>query len=203
PQRRRQWEAVVRALEPDRSTAAIMLILDVKTRWSSTHQMLRRALSYRDSVNMYVRKDCAVGGSGALRNYIMDDDDWKAIELVASRLKIFRHATVQMSRTKKPMLSTTHAVFRGLQAELKDTIANLPVEIDLSLHGSLVHAHWKLNEYFYKFDQSEYCSWACRTCLLAKLGIGYIRQGGVSYVCSLFLGMVSIASYRGDVSVLR
>jgi hypothetical protein len=120
---------------------------------------------------MYVRKDCAVGGSGALRNYIMDDDDWKAIELVASWLKIFRHATVQMSTTKKPMLSTTHAVFRGLQAELKNTIANLPVEIDLSLRGGLVDAHWKLSEYFYKFDQSEYCSWACRTCLLANLHI--------------------------------
>jgi hypothetical protein len=53
--------------------------------------------------------------------------------------------------------STTHTVFHGLQAELKDTIMNLPVEINLSLHGGLIDVHWKLNEYFYKFNQSEYC----------------------------------------------
>ena len=29
--------------------AATMLILDVKTRWSSTHQMLRKAFTYRDA----------------------------------------------------------------------------------------------------------------------------------------------------------
>ncbi|KAJ6528538.1 hypothetical protein B0H19DRAFT_942319, partial [Mycena capillaripes] len=41
PQRRRQWENVVRILHPDDEQGALMLILDVKTRWSSTHQMLR------------------------------------------------------------------------------------------------------------------------------------------------------------------
>jgi hypothetical protein len=54
PQRREAWleEAnafllkTAAAFNVDLGCAATMLILDVKTRWSSTHQMLRKALSY-------------------------------------------------------------------------------------------------------------------------------------------------------------
>ena len=45
PQRRRTWEVTVRVsldqLDKDLSEAQLMLILDVRTRWTSTHQMLR------------------------------------------------------------------------------------------------------------------------------------------------------------------
>ena len=44
PQRRQAWPAevkFVRATAPSDDIRILMLILDVKTRWSSTHQMLR------------------------------------------------------------------------------------------------------------------------------------------------------------------
>ncbi|KAJ6523017.1 hypothetical protein B0H19DRAFT_973082, partial [Mycena capillaripes] len=117
-------------------------------------------------INRYIRKD---GTSSSLVNCAMDDDDWKAIELVAKWLNVFRQATVQMSTTKKPMLSATHAVFRGLQAEIKRYIATLPGGVEDDLRDGLVDAHLKLSEYFHKCDKSQYTLWACRMFLFLFL----------------------------------
>jgi hypothetical protein len=67
-----------------------------------------------------------------------------------------------MSATKKPMLSATHAIFRGLQQSLKEIITGLPDETDATLKAGLVAAHRKLSDYFHKFDQSKYYLWATR-----------------------------------------
>ena len=45
--------------------------------------------------------------------------------MVASWLKAFRSATTQMSSTKTPTLSHVHAIFCGLQDELKDILRAL------------------------------------------------------------------------------
>ncbi|KAJ6570745.1 hypothetical protein B0H10DRAFT_1671871, partial [Mycena sp. CBHHK59/15] len=58
-----------------------MLILDVRTRWSSTHQMLRRALDYRKAIDDFVYHN------RELRDLELSDADWKAIELVTDWLK--------------------------------------------------------------------------------------------------------------------
>jgi hypothetical protein len=90
-----------------------MLILDVKTHWSSTHQMLRWALDFRQAINDFVAK------TRELRQYELSDADWVVIELVTKWLKAFCSATIQMSMTKCPtMLSSAHAIFRGLQDSL-------------------------------------------------------------------------------------
>ncbi|KAJ7323843.1 hypothetical protein DFH08DRAFT_968862 [Mycena albidolilacea] len=96
-----------------RKLTGYMLILDVKIRWSSTHQMLWRALEFKLAVDNYVAK------SKDLRALELSKEDWEAIELVAQWVEAFRTATTQMSATKSPMISTTHAVFRGLQEELR------------------------------------------------------------------------------------
>jgi hypothetical protein len=53
PQRREAWleeadtlHKTAAAFNVDLGRTATMLILDVQTRWSSTHQMLRKAFSY-------------------------------------------------------------------------------------------------------------------------------------------------------------
>ncbi|KAJ7702124.1 hypothetical protein B0H16DRAFT_1832094, partial [Mycena metata] len=76
---------------------------------------------------------------------------WEALQMVTGWLKVFRSATTQMSATKQPMLSTTHAIFRGLQRHLKTTIAGLPATADPALKEGLVNAHRKLSDYFTKF----------------------------------------------------
>ncbi|KAJ7027451.1 hypothetical protein C8F04DRAFT_909330, partial [Mycena alexandri] len=72
----------------------------------------------------------------------------------------YRHATTAMSATRQPMLSTTHGVFRWLQSELKRAISELPKSADPALLDGLVAAHLKLSDYFTKFDESRYYSWA-------------------------------------------
>ena len=89
-------------------------------------------------------------------------EEWQAIELVATWLKSFCAATTQMSATRTPMLSTTHAIFCGLQEEPRDIICDLPNSVPASLKKGLVDAHRKLSDYYYKIDASPYYIWSSR-----------------------------------------
>jgi hypothetical protein len=113
-----------------------------------------RALSFQDPVNMYTALN--------LLMHELNSEEWKALNYVKSWLQSFREATVQMSTTKKSMLSSTHAVFMGLQEEIKEIIKGLPQDVDPALKKGLVEAHRKLSDYFTKFDQSDYYHWAAR-----------------------------------------
>ncbi|KAJ7102799.1 hypothetical protein C8R44DRAFT_746776 [Mycena epipterygia] len=115
PQRRQSWIEEVQASADFKSgklgKQPLMPILDVKTRWSSTHQMLRRAIDHRKIIDDFV------GKHRDLHHFDLTNSDWDAIILVTGWLKSFRTATTLMSTTKRPMLSYTHAIFRGLQAQ--------------------------------------------------------------------------------------
>ncbi|KAF8573506.1 hypothetical protein K439DRAFT_1262383, partial [Ramaria rubella] len=78
------------------------------------------------------------------------------IELVTCWLHCFRDATTQMLATKHSTLSSTHAVFKGLQDELAKNLQELPDSAPSGIHNSLVSVHRKLSDYYYKFDQSPY-----------------------------------------------
>ncbi|KAK0449650.1 uncharacterized protein EV420DRAFT_1646973 [Desarmillaria tabescens] len=65
-----------------------------------------------------------------------------------------------MSTTTKPMLSTTHAIFRGLQDDVKKIIATLPPTTPPKLKKGLLDAHHKLSDYYYKYDDSPFYTWA-------------------------------------------
>ena len=69
------------------------------------------------------------------------DEDWEAIALVARWLKSFRSATTQMSTTKHLMLSSTHAIFRGLQDSLTESLRSLPNNTSALLRQALLNAH--------------------------------------------------------------
>lgn len=60
------------------------------------------------------------------------------------------------------MLSTTHAIFRGLQEDLRDTLGALPDAVSPSLKKGLMDAHLKLSDYYYKIDESPYYLWSSR-----------------------------------------
>ncbi|KAJ7461082.1 hypothetical protein FB451DRAFT_1044681, partial [Mycena latifolia] len=101
-----------------------------------------------------------------LREHELTPTEWEALEMVSQWLKAFRSATTQMSATKQPMLSSTHAIFRGLQQHLKKTITELPESADPALKDGLVKAHRKLSDYFTKFDTSRYYGWAARSSII-------------------------------------
>ncbi|KAF7341381.1 Transposase-like protein [Mycena venus] len=170
PQRRRRWnEAVITASQP---STVLMLILDVKTRRSSTHQMLRRALDFRKPILNYI------SDYEDLTEHSLPPTEWAALTQVTKWLKSYRYATTKLSTTKQPMLSTTHAIFRWLQDELKTAIAELPATADPTLLEGLVAAHRKLSDYFTKFDESRYYSWA--TLLDPRLSYTGLREDYVN-----------------------
>jgi hypothetical protein len=124
----------------------------------SSNGLVGRALDFKDAIAVYVTNDCA--NDGDLSGSIMTNNDWESLRLVTKWLAVFCQATHQMSTTKIPMLSQTHAMFRMLQSKIKDILAGLPNDIDDNLREGLINAHRKLSDYFYLFDQSEYCMWA-------------------------------------------
>lgn len=118
---------------------------------------LGRALDYRQSVNSFVHLHTD------LWPQLLSDEEWHTIDLVTTWLKSFRSATAQMSATKTPMLSTTHAIFRGLQEELRDTIRSLPKgTTSPRLIKGLTDAHRKLSDYYHTFDDSPFYIWSSR-----------------------------------------
>ena len=80
--------------------------------------------------------------------------------MATSWLKSFCSATTQMLTTKVPMLSTTHAIFRGLQDDIKNTVCNLPLTVSPSIKHGLVDVHTKLSDYYHKYDDSPFYTWA-------------------------------------------
>jgi hypothetical protein len=115
---------------------------------------LGRALEYSKEIDDFVGCHCD------LRALELDADDWAAISQVAEWLKTFRSATSQMSKTKEPMLSTTHAIFHGLQDHVASLLRNLPDSAPSQLRDGLVEAHTKLSDYYFRSDESPYYTWA-------------------------------------------
>src|SRR6267154_2723157 len=119
--------------------------------------LLGWAMDYRSVLDDFVAKN------RELRKYELQDDDWEAIALIAQWLKSFRSATTQMSTTTRPMLSSTHAIFQGLQDSLADSLRSLPYNTPAVLHQALMNAHRKLSNYYGKFEESPYYTWSSRT----------------------------------------
>ncbi|KAG1731486.1 uncharacterized protein EDB91DRAFT_1238927 [Suillus paluster] len=124
-----------------------MLILNVKTRFSCT-------LDYCKVIDEFVAK------TWDLCQYKLTPKDWSAIQLVSDWLKAFCSATTQMSTTKCSMLSSTQAIFCGLQESLQKSLHKLPNNTLPHLKDSLIKAHQKLSDYYTKFDESPFYIWS-------------------------------------------
>ncbi|KAF8892403.1 hypothetical protein CPB85DRAFT_1440832 [Mucidula mucida] len=124
---------------------ALMLILNVCTHWSSTHQMLWRALNYRGAINLFVMINCNV------QNYELENKDWDVIQL-------------------RPMLSAVHTIFRGLQQHLKDALKALSNDAAPKIKRGLTDAHCKLSNYYTCFNASPYYLWSA----FLNLTISYV-----------------------------
>lgn len=67
-------------------------------------------------------------------------------------------------------LSTTHAIFRGLQEHVADIIRFLPASSNSQTKDGLLDAHRKLSDYYYKYDQSPFYTWSARKSSLLSVG---------------------------------
>ena len=95
-----------------------------------------------------------------LQPLLISEDEWEAIKLVFNWLLNFHEATRQMSTTSKPMISTTHAIFCGLQDAIKLIYAKLLSTAPHQLKVGLLDAYKKLSEYYYKYNESLFYTWA-------------------------------------------
>jgi hypothetical protein len=93
------------------------------------------AVDYQDIIDNFIAKNCD------LHAYKLCADDWDAIMLVTQWLKSFRSATTQMSTKKHSMLSSTHAIFRRLQDDVRNSLAALPDSAPAVLRMGLMKAH--------------------------------------------------------------
>ena len=116
-----------------------------------------RALDYQETINSYVTRNKEVHA------FELSNANWESIKMVTSWLKSFRVATTEMSATKTPMLSTTHAIFRGLQDDIKNILRSLPDTVSPNIILGLTDAHRKLSDYYYEFDASPFYTWAACT----------------------------------------
>ena len=110
---------------------------------------------YRGSIEHFI-----AANHHQLGVYYLSDSDWASIELICQWLRMFRAATTQMSTTSKPMISTTHAIFRGLQDNLRSILRDLPNTVAPGIIAGITQAHRKLSDYFTKFDECPYYTWA-------------------------------------------
>jgi hypothetical protein len=111
-----------------------------------------------------------------LHAFELSNADWESIKLVTSWLKSFRAATTEMSATKVPMLSTTHAIFRGLQDNIKTILHNLPDSVSPNIKLGLTDAHRKLSDYYYQYDSSPFYTWAACTCQIICVTIPFLIE---------------------------
>ncbi|KAF8223262.1 hypothetical protein L208DRAFT_1317767, partial [Tricholoma matsutake] len=119
------------------------------------------ALDYHHAIDSFVAQN------KDLHAYELSEDDWTSIDLVSLWLKSFRSVTTQMSTTKIPMLSTTHAIFWGLQEDIKGILQSLPAPVSPRIKHGLIDAHTKLSDYYHKYDESPFYTWAACTSFIS------------------------------------
>jgi hypothetical protein len=155
PQLRQAFLEVARSTDAiEAADSGLMLILDVVTRWSSTHQMLARAIRLRPVIDRYISRH-------SLYEHRLSEEDWVAIKRVTGWLDAFRYATTAMSASQSATLSTVFGQFLHLQDVLRRARRSVSEE-STRLRDGIQAAHQKLAEYFGKFSQSDYFLWAAR-----------------------------------------
>jgi hypothetical protein len=112
-----------------------------------------------------------------LKDIILNQDDWAAIEVVKGWLSLFRTATMHMSSRDKTTISSVFAVFLALQNDVRQSLKAATSDISLELKAGLIEAHEKLAEYFDKSDSSPFYMWAaCTQTSLLSYTITWLTQ---------------------------
>ncbi len=112
------------------------------------------ALDFQNEIDHFI------GLNHDLQSLELDENEWAAIALVAEWLMAFCSATTQMSTSRVSMLSTMHAIFRGLQEHVRKICHDLPTGTAPKIMDGLLDVHKKLSDYYYKHDQSSFYIWA-------------------------------------------
>jgi hypothetical protein len=89
------------------------LVLDVKTRWSSTFLMLERALELREPLDAFVASE------RDLRVYQLVDEEWFLLDTIRDLLQVFKEATDELCASAYPTLTTTIPIYDCILDKIK------------------------------------------------------------------------------------
>jgi hypothetical protein len=88
------------------------VIPDVRTRWNSTHAMIKRACEFRGPLS-----DLAKDKDDLPK---LSDEDWKLLEAVDRVLRVFGYTTEELCATNYPTLNSAVVVYNHLFNKLED-----------------------------------------------------------------------------------
>jgi hypothetical protein len=88
------------------------VIPDVRTRWNSTHAMIKRACELRGPLSDLAKDKDDLP--------VLSDEDWKLLEAVDRVLRVFGYTTGKLCATNYPMLSSAMVVYNYLFNKLED-----------------------------------------------------------------------------------
>lgn len=92
---------------------AMKLILDVPTRWNSTFDMLSRAISMRNSINMFIKEN------KKLKDLFITDEDWGLFKELVKLLKPFYDTTKKLCSSSQVTLPFRNFLFSQIELQLK------------------------------------------------------------------------------------
>ena len=110
PQRRKEFARACKDAKVSRKE----LIVDVRTRWNSTHAMIKRALELRRPL------DITVATVPDLDKYKLTDREWQLLERVLPLFAAFKAATDLLCGDTYPTLATAVPVYNFLLDRLDD-----------------------------------------------------------------------------------
>jgi len=119
-------------------------ILDCKTRWNSTYQMIKRACLLYESINMLLIKH------PSLNPYMPDIKDWQIYEDLVVLLELFNDATIELSSQTYPTIAHAQIILLALRNDLENKNFLLEEVVEAMLS--------KFIEYFNRITESLHIS---------------------------------------------
>lgn len=110
PQRRQKYLQFCRSSGLDE----LMVILDVKTRWYSTYEMICRAVKMREAIDIYTSCDAD------LRDLSLQDSEWELLSEILNFLKVFEETTKFLCQEKFPTIQYVVPVYNYLLEKIQE-----------------------------------------------------------------------------------
>jgi len=97
---------------------SLKILLDVPTRWNSTHRMMERVIYLHKAIDRYV-----LDNTGDLT--IITKKEWELVELLCAFLWPFKHCTDALEATRKPEVDRVFWAYNRMFNEIDDFKATL------------------------------------------------------------------------------
>ncbi|EXX51121.1 hypothetical protein RirG_264420 [Rhizophagus irregularis DAOM 197198w] len=140
PQRREKFSRQCEAAHlPDKE-----LVVDVKTRWNSTFDMIERSLELREALDNIAIAD------RDLRQCELIDAEWDLLKQIKKLLYIFLRATLHISHGRYPTIENSIPIFNWIMDKIEDF--DKEANIDEIVKKAACNAMEKLKKYYQYTD---------------------------------------------------